>query len=431
MAAKKAKRGAWKATSKKRRSNKAASAKQLAAQRKFAMAAKARGKAYRNPRYFVVGTDHAGREHDLAVKVALNKTQTLQWAKQNYPGYKKYNVTLSDKADFIGQSGMVKARRPKRTRNRTVIKAQTIQHLDVAKVHNSKQTRRKYRNGYLDLVIRGTAEKVNGVWKIGKKSIPQGKGIAPISSGYYLDKATGIIFAKRARNVAEGFYDGSGVFHPIRSSADYDGGTAGETGGKPRRTRSKKKRAAVKKASTTARHRAETKRRKATTARLATRALQRSVPLKRKRNSATTEKLGAIRQEFTGRSAGKVASMLVSDQSPSTLTKLAKFLELKLTDGRIIKPATGTTWICSDTKKRIHFATTGNRLYDGPKGDIAEVDTIAYREWKPSVGSNKTEDYEHQFGEEGGTLPMLVSDGKGGLYLRGGSYTITDAGIVN
>lgn len=290
---------------KKRRSNKAPSAKQLAARRKFALAAKARAKAAkakkaairtRNPRYFVVGIDSKGREHDLAVRVAANKTQTLQWAKQTYPGYKKYNISLSDKADYIGQSGMVKARRSKGQRRLNPLGSAA--YIQEAKVKNKTiiskpkrvivlnpgaMVRRKVRNSYMDLVIRGTAEKTPQGWRVGKKVIPQGRGIATVSSGYYLDKATGTIFAKRARNVAEGFYDASGVFHPIRSSVDYDGGTAGEGGGKPRRTRSKKKRAAARKASATARHRASIKSRKATTSRLASRSLFRSVTLPRMR----------------------------------------------------------------------------------------------------------------------------------------------------
>lgn len=125
-----------KAASKKRRSNKAPSAKQLAARRKFAAAAKARSKA-------------------------------------------------------------AKAARP-RKRNKTIIKKA----LKVIVLNPGTVVRRKVRNSHMDLVIRGTAEKTAKGWKVGRKVIAQGKGITPISSGYYLDKATGTIFAKRARNKA-------------------------------------------------------------------------------------------------------------------------------------------------------------------------------------------------------------------------------------
>lgn len=277
----------------KKKSTKKPSAKQLAARRKFAAAAKARSKAAKA---------------------------------------KKRNKTIITK--------------PKRV-------------IVINKLKNGSTVRRKIRNGYVDLVVRGTAKKTPQGWLVGRKTIPQGRGIATISSGYYLDKATGMIFAKRARNprnaiktymvnygdsrefadgfykvkgktakqaiagakrlfisdwnmsfprlmdgakkakktvfwifstdadkfrprknVAQGFYDSTGVFHPIRSSADYDPGTAGETGKKPVRTRSKKRKAAAKKAASTARHKAATKSRKKTTSRLASRSLFRSVPLK-------------------------------------------------------------------------------------------------------------------------------------------------------
>lgn len=96
----------------------------------------------------------------------------------------------------------------------------------------------------------------------------------------------------RRKNVEQGFYDGNGVFHPIRASADYDAGAAGEMGGKARHTRSKKRAASKRKASATARHRAATKARKATTTRLAGRSLQR-VPkgaYKKRRGNPTYRK---------------------------------------------------------------------------------------------------------------------------------------------
>jgi len=387
-----------------------------------ALRATATKKRRRNPRYFVVGIDDKGREHDLAVRVAANKTQTLQWAKRTYPGYKKYVVSLSDKADYIGPTGMTKIRRPKRARNKTIIsKPKRVIVLNPGKV-----VRRKVRNSYVNLVIRGTAEKTPQGWRVGKKTIPQGKGTVSVSSGYYLDKATGTIFAKRTRNVAEGFYDASGVFHPIRSSADYDGGIAGEGGGKPRRTRSKKKRAAARKASATARHRASTKARKATTARLASRSLFRSVPLKKKRNPPVRD----LREKFTGTASRKTATMNASEGTPTSLAKLGKLILIKAERGTI-KPASGTTWLCADAKGKLHLTTTAARLVDGPAQNFGEVSQIEYEASKPHLGHKRPTIFFHKMGEDGGKRPVLIADGKGGLKLRGGSYRIEREGIVD
>jgi hypothetical protein len=89
-----------------------------------------------------------------------------------------------------------------RAKNKTIIKAGRIDHLDVSKIHNpGKTTRRKYRNGYIDLVIMGHATKMPDGWRLGGKTFKQGKGIVPASrKGYYLDRATGTVFSKKARN---------------------------------------------------------------------------------------------------------------------------------------------------------------------------------------------------------------------------------------
>lgn len=263
--------------------------------------------------------------------VVLNGDKTVSLFGSNEFG--DYTLTYDRKGKSVN---------PTRRKNKTIIKAGRIDHLDVAKIHNP----------YQDLVIKGFAQKTPQGWKIGRKTIPQGKGIVNVSSGYKLDRATGTVFARRARNprnvsqgffdangvfhpirsssdydagragegkgsavkrpvsrrrreamrkashtakdrasyrvpiagdtrrprknVAQGFFDGNGVFHPIRSSSDYDNNRAGETGKKPIRTRSKKRKASLKKASQTARLKAETKRRKSTASRLASRSLSRS-----------------------------------------------------------------------------------------------------------------------------------------------------------
>jgi hypothetical protein len=58
----------------------------------------------------------------------------------------------------------------------------------------------KLRNKYIDLVIKGQAKKAPQGWKVGTKTFAQGRGTVNVSSGYYLDRATGFVYAKRARN---------------------------------------------------------------------------------------------------------------------------------------------------------------------------------------------------------------------------------------
>jgi len=341
------------------------------------------------------------------------------------PGGWNGRATIEDKyLEPFTENFPQASRKPNST---TIIRAKRIQHLDVSKIHNGQSVRRKYRNGYLDLVIKGTAEKTPQGWKVGKKVIAQGKGIASLSSGYYLDKSTGMVFARRERNVAQGFFDGNGVFHPIRSSADYDGGTAGETGGKPRRTRSKKKRASTAKASSTARQRAATKARKATTTRLASRSLFRSTPLKRAKRNPSVK---SIREDFTGMTSRKTATLNASNGAPKNLAKLGRLVLIK-TEGGTIKPKTGTTWLCADAKGKLHLATSAACLYEGDAQNFGKVSQVEYETSKPHLGHKTPTIFFHKMGEEGGQQPELIADGKGGLKFRGGSYKITREGIVD
>lgn len=363
--------------------------------------------------------------------MAAKKTTTKQGARKAATTRRRTQPTAKQLAVRRKFALMAKARAKAaktkkagaaRRRNKTIIKAKRVLVLNPGTM-----VRRKIRNSYMDLVIRGTAEKTPQGWKVGRKVIAQGKGIATISSGYYLDKATGTIFAKRARNVAAGFYDGSGVFHPIRSAADYDGGVAGETGGKPRRTRSKKKQASARKASATARHRASTKARKATTSRLASRSLFRSVPLKKKRRNPNVKEL---RETFSGTKSRKTTVLNAPNGTPAHLAKLGKLVLIKTQSGTI-KPASGTTWLCADAKGKLHLATSAGSLYDGAAGSFGKVLKIEYEARKPHLGHPNLTVFFHPLGELDGIKPELIADGKGGLKFRGGNYKITREGIVN
>lgn len=288
-----------------RKSTKPPSPAQLRARKAFALAAKARSKASKKK----AGRKPVRRNKTIITKpkkvVVINKLKNpsaTEWA--NEMGRLR-DIKPRPLIKTFGSRGptpeqLVAYKKRVSEWNKAYRYASKMQKLQL-KIDNEafrarqnpkgKSTRRKYRNGYLDLVIHGhatpTKQGNRTGWTVrggGQKTtrkgagfFPAGKGIIPISrSGYYLDKATGTVFSKKARNVAQGFFDGNGVFHPIRSSADYDSGTAGETGKKPIRTRSKKRKTALKKAGQTARLKAETRRRKSTTSRLASRSLSRS-----------------------------------------------------------------------------------------------------------------------------------------------------------
>lgn len=278
--------------------------------------------------------------------MAAKKTTTKRTARKA-ASKKRRSTKAPSKAQLAARAKFAAAAkaRSKKAKNKTIIKAKTIQHLDVSKIHNGKTTRRKYRNGYLDLVIKGTAEKTTQGWKVGSKTIPQGKGIAPISSGYYLDKATGMIFAKRARNGAK-----------------------------------------------------------------------------------ASPKAKQIRKDFTGMESKKTAVLLAPKGTPRNLAKLGKLILIKTERGTIKPPNKGTTWLCADTKGKLHIATS--IPYDGSTGSFGEVTQVEYETAKPHLGYKNKTIFFHKMGEEGGRKPTLSAD-KEGLRFRGGSYKITRQGIVD
>ncbi len=212
----------------------------------------------RNQKWFVTSSPFGVSKADALARVR----------RSHYPGKLKAGQKLIAEKAVIEDTRKPNSRKRK---NKTIIKARKV-----TVVAPNPRKRLKVRNKYIDLVIKGTAKKTPQGWRIGGKNYAQGKGTVKLASGYYLDKATGYVYAKRERNISEGFYDSGGVFHPIRASADYDPSIAGEGGGRARTTRSKKSRASKSKASKTARHRAAVKSVKSTRSRLAGRSLARA-----------------------------------------------------------------------------------------------------------------------------------------------------------
>lgn len=430
---------AKKATTKKRKFSPA----QLAAQKRFAMAAKAgtlRKKGAKSKKR--ASRKAAPKRRNASVDLGNNERASIGVFRQANGEWlaltltqSQYFKTKAGAVNWLKRKGYTatgkRIANPARRRNKTIItKPRKV--VVINKLQNGKSTRRKYRNGYLDLVIMGHAKKTPDGWTLGGKTFKQGKGIVPASRrGYYLDKATGTVFSKKARNVAQGFFDGNGVFHPIRSSADYDQRTAGETGKKPIHTRSKKRKAATKKAGQTARHKAETKRRKSTTSRLASRSLSRSVPLKAgSRTKRANPSVKEIRKTFAG-ALGKASEVFAPVGTPKNVAKLGKLLLID-TEGAVIKPS-GMVYLCADAKGKLHLCGSKNvPIYSGPSQSFGQIKRIEYETAKPHLYPGQgVIQFWHKMGEESGNRPTLYADGKGGLKFRGGSYKITREGIVD
>lgn len=149
----------------------------------------------------------------------------------------------------------------------------------------------------------------------------------------------------------------------------------------------------------------------------------------KKRNGAkASPKAKQIRKDFTGMESKKTAVLLAPKGTPTNLAKLGKLILIKTERGTIKPPDKGTTWLCADTKGKLHIATS--IPYDGSTGSFGEVTQVEYETAKPHLGYKSKTIFFHKMGEEGGRRPTLSAD-KEGLRFRGGSYKITRQGIVD
>jgi hypothetical protein len=155
-------------------------------------------------------------------------------------------------------------------------------------------------------------------------------------------------------------------------------------------------------------------------------------------------------EAFHGRPAQHVDTFDEPSPRPVTTSEVGDLIDLQ------VKRPTGWKWAQFNfTGRNIKLARNveGTQLYfiggnqkvtrgelthtgaDNSKEliDLGEAMTIAYRAKRERVNGISTT-YEHPFGEITGVRPRLMYDTRGPqprLYLAGGEYRVTDAGIEN
>ena len=273
---------------------------------------------------------------------------------------------------------------PAKKRNRTIIKAGRIDHLDVSRVHNPAAPGRR-RNAYTDLIIYGQAAKTAGGWKIGGRTIEQGRGVVPLTKrGYFLDRATGTVYAKRVRN-------GAGT--KIRRTA---GKLVSEVGG-----------AVASLGQTIAGKKANPKKR---------------APKRRRNESGAA----ARRREFAGEVTG-YKDLYFPAGTPEGLSTLGPLLLIRTAAGDI-QPTAGGAYLCQDKRGKLYIGATSERpLWTGPAQTFGAVSRVEYECAKPHLNVPETVTWFHDFERP---KPELRADGKGGLRFVGGGYTIEREGIT-
>jgi len=462
-----------------RKSSKAPSPAQLRARRAFALAAKARSKASKKK----AGKKPVRRNSDRLTQAQIDALPYMQrvrvdnelggaflrkdkaYVTKNANGTVTVHISKDDGHSYtVIYDKKGKTLNPSKRRNATIIKAKRIDHLDVSKIHNpGKSTRRKYRNGYLDLVIMGHAKKTPSGWSLGGKTFKQGKGIVPASKrGYYLDLGTGTVFSKKARNadhrdserpieVTKHFRGGPPGYmtpwqraHSQGQQGLFDHGIKGAKKRNPRyfaygidangREHDLAVRVAQNKTQTMAWVKKNYPGYKKYVVELSEKfdfiGPKGGIKIKRPKRLAKNPSVKAIRKEFAG-TLGKASQVFAPIGTPRNVAKLGRLLFID-TENATIKP-TGIVYLCADSKGKLHLCGSKNvPIYSGGAQSFGRVKKLEYETAKPHLYPGQgTIQFWHKMGEESGNQPTLYADGKGGLKFRGGSYKITREGIVD
>ena len=142
-------------------------------------------------------------------------------------------------------------------------------------------------------------------------------------------------------------------------------------------------------------------------------------------------------EAFTGREASKVDQVPCSHHYADVKGyELGKLIELQTADGKVYK-GKGLRLLATALNK---MTIGGNPLFpvnyklrDDQVLAVSPVVHVVYRQFKPGVGDNKTENYIHLLAEDTGEKdrPWLGRDGYSWAILHGGKYRIEKRGIVN
>jgi hypothetical protein len=168
---------------------------------------------------------------------------------------------------------------------------------------------------------------------------------------------------------------------------------------------------------------------------------------------------GAARvfEEFRGRKAQRVSTMVAAPGTPETVAELGGLCELSIdpetTNRRVIKALglpmskdengddalafkPGRVKLVSDSEGDLHLTGFYMPLPQGLSGGksyyLGRVVNVVYKADKVHLeGDHEAREYTHEFCEDFGEDYPALYYRDGYLYFRGGSYTVTQAGLIN
>lgn len=144
---------------------------------------------------------------------------------------------------------------------------------------------------------------------------------------------------------------------------------------------------------------------------------------RKRRNGSAAE---AAREQFAGKVTG-YKELYFPEGTPSELSTLGPLLLIE-TESGTIAPTSGGAYLCQSVKEKLYIGSTRNApLFAGPAQNFGKIKRIEYTCAKPHLGEPEKVIWYHDFENP---KPELRADGRGGLHIYGGSYTIKREGIT-
>lgn len=156
--------------------------------------------------------------------------------------------------------------------------------------------------------------------------------------------------------------------------------------------------------------------------------IRRTSRIRRPRLNPSAEK---IAREFHGRDP---IEMTYEDhvEYPSELAVLGKLIEFWTKDCKLDFSDDDLLLASDADGKQLFVLGKVDIPYTKPMDIVGVCTHVVYLTDKPHLGDHSNTEYIHKFGEDGGSLPVLIYDAMNKqLFLVGGDYVIKREGIVN
>ena len=147
-------------------------------------------------------------------------------------------------------------------------------------------------------------------------------------------------------------------------------------------------------------------------------------------NPAIGGDVEALFRVFKGRDSISIRVRQAPLDAPEVLAQLGGLVELRLANGELLEFDPRKTKLCADGDQKLYIV--GRYTLPGYEKFrnyyFGRVNSVIYHARKEHIEDGEPTDYEHHFGDEGGTRPrLLLKDGY--LILKDGSYWIDSIGI--